>query len=114
MMMIRRREFMGMLAAALVATPGVAQTTRPASALTSLNWDGRRGTKKHKVDPIDVFFETGPLPRLRLEMDPAEMRQLDREPKTPVRAQVVESAPGEAERRYHDVAVTLKGSFGSV
>jgi hypothetical protein len=117
-MTLPRRDFLGILAA-IAASPAFAATatTRPttdsASTLTSLNWDGKPATKKHKVDPIDEFFDAGPLPRLHLEVDPSDLRQLDQDPKTPVRGELHETAPGEPDRYYYEVAVTLKGSYGS-
>src|SRR5829696_8638899 len=108
-MNIARRDFLGMIAAGAAAAainPAVAQTTRPTTApagLTSLNWDGKPSTKNHKVDPIDQFFDAGPLPRLHLDVDPAELRQLDQDPKTPIRGQVHEEAPGEPDRYYYEV-----------
>jgi hypothetical protein len=69
-----------------------------------------------KVNALDAYFESGPLPRLRIEVDPADLRRLDAHSKTYVRARVREmpSAAGEPERVYRDVGLHLKGGFGSV
>jgi hypothetical protein len=74
----------------------------------------RPAAGKQKVDPLDAFFESGPLPRLHIEVDRADLARLDAQSKVYVRAFVRETAPGEVERIYRDVGLHLKGGFGSV
>ena len=107
----RRREFLKISA---VAASGLwkARVIAVPSTLPSLNASG--AGKKQKPDPIDAYFASGPLPRLHIDLDPVEMRRLDADPKTYLRAQVRETAPGEPDRLYCDVAVHLKGGFGSI
>jgi hypothetical protein len=75
--------------------------------LAAVLWTGAARAEKAKVDPIDAYFASGLLPRLHIEADPAELRGLDANPKTYIRAQIRESAPGEAEHVYRDVGMHL-------
>ena len=102
-MALRQRVFLWMIVV-VALSPAVA---RPAPA------DSPAG-KGSKPDSLDVYFDTGPLPRLHIQLDPAEMRRLDADPKTYIRAQIRETAPGQPEHTYRDVGLHLKGGFGSL
>jgi hypothetical protein len=82
--------------------------------LVAVLWADAARAEKQKIDPIDAYFASGPLPRLHIEADAAELRGLDGNPKTYIRAQIREIAPGEAEHVYRDVGMHLKGGFGSI
>src|SRR5688572_23361918 len=64
----------------------------------SLNPTTRPVGGNQKVDALDAYFESGPLPRLRIEVDPVDLRGLDADPKTYIRARVRETSPEEQER----------------
>src|SRR5687768_16803722 len=68
------------------------------AAPASLNPTTRPVGGNQKVDALDAYFESGPLPRLRIEVNPADLRGLDADPKTYVRAQVRETSPEGQER----------------
>src|SRR5947209_3584490 len=113
-MAFRRRVFLGIFAAVAVVLAGLGAARADSSPLVSLNPADRPVGKKQKLDAIDAYFASGPLPRLHVELDPVEMRGLDGDPKTYIRAQIRESAPGEPDRTYRDVGLHLKGGFGSI
>src|SRR5438270_11109843 len=60
--------------------------------------------QKDRQDAVDAFFESGPLPRLHINVDPKELQSLNNNPKAPVRGQVRETSPGQADCLYCDVA----------
>jgi hypothetical protein len=73
---------------------------------------GERPDKK-RAEPVEAFFNQGPIPHLRIDAAPAELEKLKAQPRTYVRAAVREVTPGQAERAYPDVAIHLKGRAGS-
>lgn len=113
-MAFRQRIFLGIIAVLAVMPTGARPVWADPSALVSHNPHDQPTDKKQKIDAFDAYFATGPLPRLHIELDPVEMRGLDNNPKTFIRAQIRESAPGEADHTYHNVGLHLKGSFGSI
>jgi spore coat protein H len=113
-MALRQRVFLGLIAVVAFMTAGAQPGLADTSALVSLNPPSQTGLKKQKLDPLDAYFATGPLPRFHIELNPTEMQGLDNDPKTYIRAQIRESAPGEPDRVYRDVGLHLKGGFGSV
>jgi hypothetical protein len=100
----------GIVAAIAVTRPAPADPSDP----VSLNPATQPAGKKQKLDPLDAYFATGPLPRLHIELNPLDLRRLDANPKTYIRAQVRETAPGEPDRFYGDVGLHTKGGFGSL
>jgi hypothetical protein len=68
---------------------------------------------KGRPDRSDAFFATGIVPRLRIDVDPRELRRLNDRPREPVRAIVRELTPGQPDVVYCDVGVHLKGGPGS-
>src|SRR5215213_5794194 len=55
---------------------------------------------KGKPDAADAFFASGPLPRLRIDVDPREMKRLNDRPKEHIRAIVREVTPGQPDVVY--------------
>jgi hypothetical protein len=108
--MIRRTTLSTfLLAAAAFWLGGAGPATRPATAPV-----------KPRPDVADAFFNNGHLPRLRIDVDPKELRKLNDRPRNAsghgaldVRAIVRESAPGRPDVVYCDVALHLKGGPGS-
>jgi spore coat protein CotH len=109
-MTLRQRVFLGIIAAIAVRLADAQPAWADSPAQVSLNPDAA----KQKVDALDAYFATGPLPRLHIEVNPVELRRLDNDPKTYIRAQVRETAPGQPDLAYRDVGIHLKGGFGSV
>ncbi len=63
---------------------------------------------ERKRDKSDVFFESGEIPRLRIEIAKTNLNQLRQNPRGYVRATV-----REGERVYEDVGIHVKGAAGS-
>jgi len=59
------------------------------------------------------FFDNGGIPRLRIEIAPANLQALRTTPRVSVRATVREAVPGKADRVYPDIGIHLKGRLGS-
>jgi spore coat protein H len=68
---------------------------------------------KAKTSEADEFFASGVIPRLHIEIAPAELQKLKDNPRVYVRASVREAAAGKPDRAFADVGVHLKGSAGS-
>ena len=78
------------------------------ATLPRLGWaDGTRTTPK--PDESDAFFREGPIPRLKVELGPAEIAELRKNPRAYVHGRLVE----DDRATYAEVGVKLKGAAGS-
>jgi len=85
---------------------GAAAATRPVAAT-------RPAAKKPRPDTADAFFNNGSLPRLYINIPPAQLKGLNDNPRTFVKAIIREVVPGQPDVVYQDVGVHLKGAAGS-
>lgn len=69
--------------------------------------------RKPKTDTADAFFTNGPLPRLYINIAPAQLKGLNDNPRTFVHAIIREVVPGQPDVVYNNVGVHLKGAAGS-
>jgi spore coat protein H len=94
---------MGLIITHLMASLACAQETAAPAA----------EKKVRKTDPTSAFYESGVIPRLRIEIAKAEMEELRRTPRVYVRCTVTELVPDEPDRVYTEVGIHLKGAAGS-
>lgn len=65
------------------------------------------------TQPVDAFFARNQIPYLRIEIGPNELEALRKDPRAYVRAKVTETQPDKEDLVFPDVAVHLKGKWGS-
>src|SRR5438067_1433188 len=65
-------------------------------------------------DNDEIFFRDGIIPRLHIDIAPADIEKLRKDHRTDVRATIRESIPGEPDVVYADVSVHIKGGPGSL
>lgn len=75
--------------------------------------DQKKAEKEARLAETEAFFAQTIIPKIRINITPADMDSLRRNGRGYVYCQVRESIPGRKDKFYDDVAIHLKGAAGS-